>query len=692
MIKKKSNKINTYDNFINRELSLLEFNHRVLLEANNKKHPLLERMKFVSIVSSNLDEFFMIRIAGLKSQIAAGVNDLSYDGKTPQQQLKEIRIKLEQIYKLQEDILNNSIIKELETYKIYLHRFDKLQKYDLDYLEEYFQQNILPLLTPLVLDATHPFPRLIERSLNIAFVLGNENNEQKIAFVDIPNHIPRFAKLTRGEGHHFILTEALIKKFAYYLFPGLEIITSNTFRVTRDADIELAEDEAGDLLQEIEELIKNRKWKKAPVRLEVSNNMPIYLVEMLKEFLDLDNNDIFYLDRPLKLSDFIQILNLDIQELKDPPLKTKIPKQFSEENISVFEAIRKQDILVHHPFDSFADSTVKFINRASEDNQVIAIKITLYRVGSNSIIVEALKKAALNGKEVTAFVELKARFDEENNIIWARELEEAGAKVIYGVLGLKTHTKVLMVIRKEQQKLQTYLHFSTGNYNTVNSRIYTDIGFFTVDKDYAHDVINLFNYLTGHSQFNNWKKLIVAPTHLQKKIISLIRNESENSTPENPGEIFIKINSLAHRAVIQELYKASQKGVEIKLLVRGICCLKPGIKGLSENIKVKSNIGRFLEHSRIMYFKNAENKYYISSADLMTRNLQRRVETMMRIDDPKLQSKLKKILDTYWQDNTTSWELLSDGRYIKPKKISKEKSFNAQKYFLKQAEKKSRKI
>jgi len=688
---KKSNKINTYDNFINRELSLLEFNYRVLLEANNKKHPLLERMKFVSIVSSNLDEFFMIRVAGLKSQIAAGVNDLSYDGKTPQQQLKEIRIKLEQIYKLQEDILNNSIIKELEIHNIFLHRFDKLENHDLNYLEEYFQLNILPLLTPLVLDATHPFPRLIERSLNIAFVLGNENNENKIAFVDIPSHIPRFANLTRGEGYHFILTEALIKKFAHYLFPGLEIITSNTFRVTRDADIELAEDEAGDLLQEIEELIKNRKWKKAPVRLEVSNNMPIYLVEMLKEFLELDNNDIFYLDRPLKLSDFIQILNLDIQVLKDPPLKTKIPKQFSEDNISVFEAIRKQDILVHHPFDSFADSTVKFINRASEDKQVIAIKITLYRVGSNSIIVEALKKAALNGKEVTAFVELKARFDEENNIIWARELEEAGAKVIYGVLGLKTHTKVLMVIRKEQQKLQTYLHFSTGNYNTINSRIYTDIGFFTVNRDYAHDVINLFNYLTGHSQFNNWKKLIVAPTHLQKKIISLIRNETEKSTPENPGEIFVKINSLAHRGVIQELYKASQKGVQIKLLVRGICCLKPGIEGLSENIKVKSNIGRFLEHSRIMYFKNAKSKYYISSADWMTRNLQRRVETMMSIDDPKLQSKLSKILNTYWQDNTTSWDLLSDGTYIKPIKTSKDKIFNAQKYFLKQAEKNSRK-
>ena len=685
----KENKLKRFQNFNNRELSLLEFNYRVLMEAKNKNHPLLERLKFISIVSSNLDEFFMIRVAGLKSQISAGHDDLSYDGKTPKQQLKEIRKKLESIYKLQEEIFNTSIINELEENDIFIHHFDKLLDSDIDNLEEYFLLNVLPLLTPMVLDSTHPFPRLIERSLNIAFVLNSEEEEQKIAFVDIPGQLDRIIRIERSKGHHFILIESLIKYYARYLFPGLEIITSNTFRITRDADIEIAEDEADDLISEIEELLNSRKWKKDPVRLEVSYNMPIYLVELLKESLELENNDIYFLDRPLKLSDFIQILELDIQNLKDSPLVTKIPAEFKSDDISVFDTIKKQDILVHHPYESFTNSTIKYINRAADDKNVIAIKITLYRVGSNSIIVEALKRAAIKGKEVTAFVELKARFDEENNLIWARELEDSGAKVIYGVVGLKTHAKVLMVVRKENNELQTYLHFSTGNYNHINSRIYTDIGFFTTNKDFIFDVINLFNFLTGHSKFEKWKKIIVAPAHLQKKIISLIKNEIECSTKDNPGEIFLKMNSLAHREVIKQLYKASEKGVKIRLLIRGICCLKPGIEGLSKNIIVKSNIGRFLEHSRIFYFKNSDCNYYISSADWMTRNFHRRIETMIPIEENKLQIKLRKILDMYWKDNSTAWTLCSDGSYEKLELEKNEKRFNAQQYFVRHAEKTS---
>lgn len=682
--KTKSIVLNKPEKYLNRELSLIEFNRRVLLEAEGKQHPLLERLKFICILSSNLDEFFMIRVAGLKSQIAAGVNDLSYDGQTASQQLKEIRNRLIPIYQQQEDLFNKDIIPNLRKEGIFIHRYNEITINEKKSLNKYFLANILPVLTPLVIDSAHPFPRLNERSLNIAFVLNDNtinSEESKLAFLQVPNLFPRFVEINRKSGHHYVLLESIIKENASHLFPGMEVADTNTFRVTRDADIEIADDEAEDLLQEIEEQIKQRKWNRSAVRLEVSNEMPLYLVDLLRDSLDLEDEDIYRLDRPLKFTDFMQLTKLDLPHLKDKPFYTRIPPQFKGKGI--FEAIKKGDIFVHHPFDSFSKTTTRFLNQASEDPNVLAIKITLYRTEGNSQIIEALKNAAENGKDVLAFVELKARFDEENNIIWARQLEQAGVHVVYGVLGLKTHSKIAMVVRREGKKLKTYLHLGTGNYNNTTARLYTDMAIFTDNPDFGEDALHLFNYLTGYSKYGGWKELGIAPTHLADKTLAMINREAEKHTEENPGLIVAKMNQLAQKDVINALYKASQKGVKIKLMVRGVCCLKPGVEGLSENIEIRSVIGRFLEHTRFFYFKNGgEEEYYISSADWMTRNLHKRVEVMTPIHSKKIRKQLDKIIEYYWKDNTKSWKLLADGSYEKIKPKSNEKRFSAQTYLL----------
>ncbi len=679
------NLINNPDLFFNRELSLIEFQRRVLSEAENPNQPLLERLKFCAIVSSNLDEFFMIRVAGLKSQVTGGIAELSYDGMTPRNQLIEIRDKLLPIYRKQEDILINSIFPKLESNGVYFHKFEYLDENNKLKLREIFYKKIMPILTPISLGPTSPFPRLINRSLNIAFVLSDRKQKielKHVAFVQLPAVLPRFIKLEAGSGYHYILIEHIIKAFSDELFPGFNVDVASTFRVTRDADVEIAEDEADDLLSELAEQIKQRNWERAAVRLEVSAKMPEYLVNLLMNALDLEPNDIYVHKRPLNLSDFMQLYRLDIWNLKDIPFQSYIPIEFGE-NRNIFKEITKNDLLVHHPFESFSNTTLKLINEAACDEDVLAIKITLYRTGLNSKIVEALKKAAENGKYVTAFVELKARFDEEKNIIWAKALERVGAHVVYGVPGLKTHCKIAMIVRKEGDELKTYLHLSTGNYNQITARQYTDIGFFTADKDFAEDATYLFNYLTAYSYHQDWKKFIIAPINLRDNIINLINREIDMHTPEKPGMIIAKMNALAHREVIPALYRASQKGVKIKLLVRGSCCLKPGVLGVSDNIEVRSIIGRFLEHSRIFYFYNGGNEeYYLSSADWMSRNLHKRVELMFKIQNLKLKRKLKNILDIYWEDNVNSWVLQQNGEYIKRKPLDGEKAISAQEYFL----------
>ncbi len=690
-IKENKNK----DYFFNRELSLLEFNSRVLEEARNDQHPLLERLKFIAILSSNLDEFFMIRVAGLIGQKEADIPTLSFDGLTPQEQLFEIRKRLEVLYANQEKILNDEIMPALEKEGVVFHTFDKLSKSDKEYFKNYFCDLVLPVLTPLSLDQAHPFPRIINRSLNIAFVLEDKSSsfgERRISILQLPSILPRFVNLKRSKGYHFVMLEDIIIENSGILFPGYEIITANTFRVTRDADIEIADDEAEDLLKEVAEQIKLRSWGTAAVRLEINANMPDYLVGILKKAIEIEDDYVYTLNRPLKLPDFMELSKIDIHHLKDVPFQANIISDLASEDSNIFETIAKKDILIHRPFDSFTQSVLKFLNEAATDQKVVAIKITLYRVGMNSPVVEALKRAAGNGKDVTAFVELKARFDEENNIIWAKELEQLGVHVIYGVLGLKTHCKIALVVRKEADKFIKYLHLSTGNYNPVTSRLYTDIGFFTVRPDFTTDAIFLFNYLTSYSYQKEWNAFLVAPINLRQRIISLIDREIELHSPDNPSEIFIKMNSIAHEEVIQKLYKASQKGVKIKLLIRGVCCLRPGVQGLSENIEVRSIIGRFLEHSRIFYFKNAgKEEIYLGSADWMSRNLHKRVELMYPIYDKFLQKKLINILNIYWQDNTKSWRLLPNGKYEKITPKDKEKRFAAQEYFLQEIKKSKKK-
>jgi len=678
--------LNSSDLYFNRELSFLEFNKRVLAEAEDLGHPLLERLKFVTILSSNIDEFFMIRVAGLKNQLLAGVVELSLDGMSPQKQMNEIRERLLPLYERQEKILMQDIIPALEKENIVIHFYEKLTREEKKKLKQYFCGSVLPVLTPLSLDPAHPFPRIINRSLNIAFVLSDKakkTGERRIAFLQLPPFLPRFVPIDTPVGYNFVLMESIIKVNAEVLFPGLSIEASHTFRVTRDADIEIAEDEAEDLLSEIAEQIKHRKWGMAAVRLEVSGKMPEYLVELLRNSLELHPSDVYVVNRPLNLPDFMQLTKLDIRYLKDTPFMTNILPEFSVDGQAIFNSIKKNDIIVHHPYDSFTNSVLKFINLATDDADVLAIKITLYRAGMNSPVVAALKRAAEIGKDVTAFVELKARFDEENNIIWAKELEHVGVHVVYGVLGLKTHCKILMVVRKENEKLQTYLHLSTGNYNHTTARLYTDLGLFTANREFGEDAIHLFNYLTGYSHHKEWHHFVVAPTFLRHRLIELIDREAELHTPENPGMIFAKMNAIAHGEVSKALYRASQKGVKIKLVCRGVCCLKPGINGVSENIEVRSILGRFLEHSRIFYFNNGGNKeLYLSSADWMSRNLHNRVELMYPVLDKSIQKLMIEFLNIYWKDNKKSWLLLPDGTYKKIQPKKDEELFSAQEHFL----------
>ncbi|MCC7438392.1 MAG: polyphosphate kinase 1 [Armatimonadetes bacterium] len=674
--------------YINRELSWIDFNERVLEEAEDPTNPLLERLKFLVIFGTNLDEFFMIRVSGLMEQLSGGVVELAPDGFTPQEQLRAINERLRPLMERHGRHLVEQIMPKLARKGIVIHPFRSLSEAEQARLHNYFWQEALPVLTPLAIDPGHPFPHVLNRTLNLAFVVRDPRkhvHEQEFHFavVQVPTVLGRFIKVyAEKSGDHFVLLEEVIAAYASALFPGLDVKSSYTFRVLRDADIEVTEDEAEDLLTMMEEQVRRRKWGEA-VRLDVSSNMPQYVRDILMESLELEPTDVYETPGPRNLTDFMALYRLDYRDLKDKPFNSYMLESFRDEERSVFSVIRSKDILLHHPYDSFTN-VADFIKAAARDPKVLAIKQTLYRAGGDSPIVQSLIEAAENGKQVTALVELKARFDEENNIVWAKRLEQAGVHVVYGLIGLKTHCKIAMIVRRDDTGLpRIYMHLGTGNYNTVTSRLYTDVGLITANPDFGADAINLFNYLTGYGSSIEWRKLIMAPLTLRQRLLELIHREAERHTPEQPGHIIAKLNAIVDEEVIRALYSASQQGVKIDLLVRGICCLRPGLEGVSDNIRVVSVVGRFLEHSRILYFRNGgEEEFYLSSADWMPRNLNRRVELMFPVEDSDNRTRLKEIFEIYLNDNVKARELGSDGVYRRKEKQGGET--NAQEYFITQ--------
>jgi polyphosphate kinase len=687
------------ENFFNRDLSWLEFNRRVMEEALNPDLPLLDKIKFISIFFSNLDEFYMIRVSGLKEQIRANVFDTSIDGLTPHEQIRLIEKNLQPMLKEIYDYWEDEVLPKLNENKIYICELNQLTKDERDGINKYFLKEIYPILTPLAFDPGRPFPYISNLSLSFAILVKKSNGEKHFARVKVPSILPRLLRLDQivktkpsngsvNGSYKFIWIGDLIRSNLNLLFPGMEIVEAYRFRITRDTDLEIQEDEADDLLQLIEENIKQRKFGSV-VRLEVENQMPEYMIETLIENLEISRNDLHVIDGNLGLSDVMIINDLPLPHLKEKPFHPITPKIFLEEE-NIFSLIKRNEILLHHPYDSFAP-VEDFIKEASRDPDVLAIKQTLYRVGSNSPIVKYLIEAAERKKQVAVLVELKARFDEENNIFWARELEKAGVHVVYGLLGLKTHAKMTLVVRKEAEGVQRYVHLSTGNYNLFTSRLYTDLGLFTTDEDICADVSEIFNYLTGYSEQKSYRKLCVAPINQRERFLELIDREIKNVLAGGKGRLIFKMNSLVDPLLIAALYEASNRGVKIDLIVRGICCLVPNAPGLSENIRVISIVGRFLEHSRIYYFYNNGNEeFYLSSADIMQRNLDRRVETTFPVLNHELKKYIKEgILFSCLFDNVKSRVLLPTGKYIFNRKVFTEWSLNHQEYMMEYAIKKA---
>ena len=666
--------------YLNRELSWVLFNRRVLDEAMDKSKPLLERVKFLSIFSNNLDEFFMIRVSGLCGQLEDGVIDLPPDGMTAAEQLAAIRKGITPDLKRQLDCWHNDIVPELRRNGIEILAYKDLKDKQKKYLDNYFKDNIFPTLTPLAFDPGHPFPHISGLSLNFALVLRDEGKRELFARLKIPESFPRLLLLP-ADTHEdddellplktvsvdrFVWIEDLIRANLSLLFPGMKIVDAALFRVTRDADIEIELDEAGDLLESIREGVNKRRFGSA-VRLQIEKDASKRVREILARNLELELFQVYSFKNPIGMSGVMQLYKLDRPELKDPQFTPSVPHEFEHEEANkVFQAIAANDVLLYHPYDSFKP-VVDFIRLASSDPNVLAIKQTLYRTGSNSPIVEALKEACQKGKQVAALVELKARFDEENNIGWAKALESAGVHVVYGVGSLKTHAKVCLVVRREKSGIRRYVHMSTGNYNAVTAGIYTDFGLFTANPDIGADASDLFNVLTGYSKQKEYRKLLVAPHTLRREIISRIDREIEHHKRSANGHIIIKLNALSDRESIDALYRASQAGVKIELQVRGICCLRPQVPGLSDNITVTSIVGRFLEHTRAFYFHNdGDEELYLGSADLMTRNLDRRVETLFPIECPLIKQRiLNVILPVHLRDDVQSNALTATGEYVR---------------------------
>ena len=686
-------KYNDPKNFINRDLSWVEFNRRVLEEALNPELPLLEKIKFISIFHSNLDEFYMIRIAGLKEQVAANVLEPTIDGLTPIEQLRKTEQKLKPMLDQAMDLWKNQIVPNLPENGVEIAEYSQLSESEKEVLTNYFKKEIFPILTPLAFDPGRPFPYISNLSLNFAIFVNRPNGENHFARLKIPNTLPRLLQIdkilepnkkiqTNGQfSARYVWIGDLIKDNLNLLFPGMEVLEAHHFRITRDTDIELQEDEADDLLRVIEENIRQRRFGTV-VRLEVAHQMPEFMLETLMENLEVTRDDVHVIDGPLVLSDLIQLYDLPLHQLKSKPFYPVLPKIFEDET-DFFSLIKQKDILLHHPYHSFSP-VIEFIKQASNDPDVLAIKQTLYRVGSSSPIIKYLIEAAERGKQVAVLVELKARFDEENNIFWARELEKVGVHVVYGLVGLKTHAKMTLVVRRESDGVHKYVHLSTGNYNITTAKIYTDLGLFTSDEEISSDVTEIFNYLTGYSKQTEFRKLIVAPINMREKILSLILREIENVKSGGTGKLILKMNALVDPVLISALYEASQNGVEIDLIVRGICCLVPGVPGLSEKIKVRSIVGRFLEHSRVFYFfNNGGEDIYLSSADLMQRNLDRRVEITFPIKDAVLKNELfKNVLRSALKDNLKARILKPDLTYELLKPANEEKKIDSQEWLM----------
>ena len=659
------------DHYLNRELSWLEFNARVLEEAADPSNPWLERLKFLAIFSSNLDEFFEIRVAGLQQQVYAGVEPQDYgaDGMAPAEQLAAIDRRARELVAEQYRILNDEVLPGLAAGGVERVRLDDLTEAERRHVDTLFRASIAPVLTPLAIDPGHPFPHVHNKSLNIALVIERRNGGSKprrhFAVVQVPAVLDRVVIVsTHGEGRvRFVLLEDIIARHLGELFGGLRVVSHTVFRVARNTDLTIEEEDAEDLLEMIEESLRQRR-RSDPVRLEISADADQAFVEMLTEAHDLDARDVYRVPGPIDLTALAALHRLDgFPALKDEPLVPRVAPPFAQGR-DVFDVIRSHDVLVHLPYESFG-CVVDFIERAADDPQVLAIKQTLYRTSGASPIISALARAAQNGKQVTALVELKARMDEQNNITWARTLEQAGVHVVYGIVGLKTHCKAALVVRREGDGIRRYVHLSTGNYNPTTARVYTDLGLFTANPDMGEDTSALFNLLTGYAEGYRWKKLVVAPVGMREQIIGLIEREERNAREGRAARIIVKMNALVEPSVIDALYRASQAGVVIELVVRGICCLRPGLPGVSETIRVTSIVDKYLEHSRIFYFENGGNpEVFLASADWMPRNFWRRIETLFPIEDASLQARIVgDILQPILSDTIKVRELLPDGTY-----------------------------
>jgi len=673
--------------FFNRELSLLEFHARVLEEALDDRNPLLERLKFLSIFSSNLDEFFMIRVSGLKEELDDS-NVVSPDGLTPLEQLAKVRERVLVLINEQARCLRDDILPQLNDAGLSLIPFGSLSRHEKEGLKDYFMEKVYPILTPLAVDPSHPFPYISPLSVNIGLMVHaprevrligrRKDGDSRFVRIKVPSVVPRLVQIGSSKTR-FVLLEEIIEANIQALFPGMDPGSCHRFRVTRDADIEIKEEEAHDLLDVIQEELRRRRFG-APVRLEVSPDMPADMIEYLTSSLSLDADDVYAFDGPLHIQDLMSFFDCDRPDLKDTPFTPSVP-QWYESCDTIFDAIKERDRLLHHPYDSY-DCVTGFINQAVEDKDVVAIKICLYRTGPESPIPPALIRAAEQGKQVTALIELKARFDEEHNIEWARKLDEAGVHVVYGILGLKTHGKLTLVIRREGDTLKRYVHIASGNYNPTTSCTYTDLGMFTVNDAIGRDATELFNYLTGFSEQTDYRKLMVAPVDLREKLNALFDREIEHKRAGRPAHVVAKFNRLADLQIIEKLYEVSRAGVQVDLIVRGICMLRPGIPGLSENITVRSVVGRFLEHSRVFWFSNGgDDQVYIGSADWMSRNLRNRIEVVAPVTEPDAKRYLRDVLlNTYLSDNTKARELQPDGRYMPIERGSE--AFNSQAYFM----------